>query len=207
LSRPGAERTRSIDEGAHRLHEISRSSSAADILVAGLPGAVRYSLSNLPLDPHERLQRIDSVAHAIGTSLEIRRLSEVDRAEATSDLDTFRRVIESLAIDGPWPISLVVEAGADWVDHYLDTSDERIRQATVDNLTQRQVLASVAVVAVASSALSRQHRHERRSAPFQKEQASIPGGLAAELRHTYQSIDNAAARGASLAQLTSTRSR
>jgi hypothetical protein len=207
MSRPDGERSRSIAEGAHRLHEISRSNSAADILLAGLPRAVMYSLSNLPLDPDERVQRIDSVAHAIGTSLEIRRMSEVDRAESSSDLDTFRRVVESLAIDGPWPISLVVEAGADWVDEYLDTTDERIRQATLDNLTQRQVLASIAVVAVATSVMSRQPHRNRNETDARKPAIRIPGGLAAELRHTYQAIDNAAGRGSSFAQLTSMRRR
>lgn len=209
VSRPNGEQTRSIAEGAQRLHQLSRSDSAADILLAGLPRAVLLSLSDLPLDPVERVQRIDSVAHAIGTSLEIRRMSEVERAESTSDLDTFRQIIESLAIDGPWPISLVVEAGADWVDEYLDTSDERIRQATMDNLTQRQVLASIAVVAVASSVMSHvQRNHQARNdIRSGRPVMSIPGGLAAELRHTYQAIDNAAGRGSSLAQLTSTRFR
>jgi hypothetical protein len=209
VSRPNGEQTRSIAEGAQRLHQLSRSESGADILLAGLPRAVLISLSDLPLDPVERVQRIDSVAHAIGTSLEIRRMSEVERAESTSDLDTFRQIIESLAIDGPWPISLVVEAGADWVDEYLDTSDERIRQATMDTLTQRQVLASIAVVAVASSVMSHvQRNHQARNdIRSGRPVMSIPGGLAAELRHTYQAIDNAAGRGSSLAQLTSTRFR
>jgi len=209
VTRPHGEQTRSIAEGSQRLHQLSRSDSAADILLAGLPRAVMLSLSDLPLDPVERVQRIDSVAHAIGTSLEIRRMSEVERAESTSDLDTFRQVIESLAIDGPWPISLVVEAGADWVDEYLDTSDERIRQATMDALTQRQVLASIAVVAVASSVMSRAQRNHqaRNDIRSGRPVMSIPGGLAAELRHTYQAIDNAAGRGSSLAQLTSTRFR
>lgn len=209
LIRPDEEQSRSVAEGAHRLHEISRSNSAADILLAGLPRAVMHSLSDLPLDPDERVQRIDSVAHAIGTSLEIRRMAEVERAESSSDLDTFRRVVESLAIDGPWPISLAVEAGADWLDEYLDTSDERIRQATLDNLTQRQILASVAVVAVASSAVSRvrQPHPNRSDSRTHRPVISIPGGLAAELRHTYQAIDNAAGRGASFAQLTSTKGR
>ncbi|MFM8856790.1 MAG: hypothetical protein ACKOI2_06225 [Actinomycetota bacterium] len=207
MSRPGGEHSRSIADGAHMLHEISRSNAAADILLAGLPRAVMHSLSNLPVDPDERVQRIDSVAHAIGTSLEIRRMSEVERAESSSDLDTFRRVIESLAIDGPWPISLVVEAGADWVDEYLDTSDERIRQATVDNLSLRQVLASVAVVAVASSVMSQRPRPIRNDTHPRRPVISIPGGLAGELRHAYQAIDNAAGRGTSLAQLTSTRNR
>ncbi|MEN9801665.1 MAG: hypothetical protein RLZ37_790 [Actinomycetota bacterium] len=207
LSRPDGEQSRSIAEGAHRLHEISRSNSAADILLAGLPQAVTYSLSNLPLEPDERVQRIDSVAHAIGTSLEIRRMSEVERAESGSDLDTFRRVIESLAIDGPWPISLVIEAGADWVDEYLDTSDERIRQATVDNLTQRQILASIAVVAVAASVMSRQTHRSRNDTHARSATIRVPDDLATELRHTYQAIDNAAGRGTSFAQLTSTRSR
>jgi len=207
LSRPGGGQQRSIAEGARRLHEISRSDSAADILLAGLPRAVMHSLSDLPLDSDDRIQRIDSVAHAIGSSLEIRRMSEVDRAESSSDLDTFRRVIESLAIDGPWPISLVIEAGADWVDEYLDTSDERIRQATVENLSQRRLLASIAAVTVASSAMSgyRPSRQDRNDVRPHTRMIPVPGGLAAELRHTYQAIDNAAGRGSNFAQLTARR--
>lgn len=208
LTRPNGEHSRTISETARLLHHMSRSESAADLLLAGLPRAVMQSLSDLPLDPGERLQRIDSVAHAIGTSLEIRRMSEVDRAESSSDLDTLRNVVESLAIDGPWPISLVVGAGADWVDEYLDTSDERIRQSTLDNLQQRQVLASIAVVAVMSSVMSNMRKtHGHRADARSETTMSIPGGLASELRHTYQAIDNAAGRGQSLAQLTANNDR
>jgi hypothetical protein len=209
LTRPNGEHSRTISETASLLHHMSHSESAADLLLAGLPRAVMQSLSDLPLDPGERLQRIDSVAHAIGTSLEIRRMSEVDRAESSSDLDTLRNVVESLAIDGPWPISLVVGAGADWVDEYLDTSDERIRQSTLDNLQQRQVLASIAVVAVMSSVMSSMRKTDGHRADARSETMtmSIPGGLASELRHTYQAIDNAAGRGQSLAQLTANNDR
>lgn len=187
-------------DGTRRLHQLSELASASDALMLGLARALRFSLSNLPDDPSERLSHIDSVARAVGTSLEIRRMSLVDRAGTASDLDTLRSVIGALSLDGPWPVSMIVEAGARWVGDYFDTSDVRVRQATLESLGHREILASLAVLTVFTSAIERMTTpNSRRRTADAKSRVT----LSTELRHTYQSIDNAASRGQSLAQLVS----
>lgn len=207
FTRPDTEWPWSTAEGARRLHQISRLATAADVLLAGLPDALIRTLSTLPDDPIERIGRIDAIAQAVGASLEVRRLSKVEQARSSSDLDTLRTIVSTLAIDGPWPLSVLVDSGARWLGDYLDTTDERIRTATLESLSQRQVLASVAVIAVLSSARKRSSSAGPREPGVQKSgsrEEQIPVDLAAELRYAYQSIDNAAARGQGLAQLTAT---
>lgn len=200
LSRPDSPWSWSGTEGVRRLHQLSNLESASDTLVRGLADALRRSLSVLPEDPFLRLQQIDAVASAVGASLEVRLMSEVDRARATSDLDTLRQVLGTLALDGPWPISMIVDAGAHWVGDYFDTSDTRVREATLENLLHREVLASIAVLAVFSSSIRRPRRPNSHTPDVHP---PSPAQLSTELRHTYQSIDNAAAHGQSLARLAS----
>ncbi len=193
-------------QGSRRLHQLSELESASDTLVQGLGRALQLSLDGLPDDPSTRLGLIDSVAGAVGTSLEVRRMSEADRARATSDLDTLRNILGALSLDGPWPISLIVDAGARWVGDYFDTSDARLRQATLESLVQREIFASLAVLAVFTAAIKRAHPQHRDESPAgMRAPKQTAADLAAELRYTYQSIDNAAGRGLSLAQLTSPR--
>lgn len=213
FTRPDSPWSWSMSNGAHRLHQISEIESAADALLEGLSGAVLRTLTDLPNDSSDRLRRIDAVAQAVGTSLEVRRMSEETRARSASEFDALRTLVGALSMDGPWPISLLVDAGADWLGGYLDTSDEQVRRATLESLAQRQILATVAVVAVWSSAVTRSRSTSRKKtsthALAENElvgHVKITEELEAELRHTYQSFDNAAGRGLSLAQLTSTKS-
>lgn len=184
-------------EGARRLHQLAELETAADILLSGLAAAVRGSLADLPENLAARLDRIDAVARAIGTSLEVRRITEVERAHSDSGFDTLRSALSTLSVDGPWPISLLVDAGARWIGDYFDTADEQVRTVIMEGLEVRQVLASIAAVAVLNAALSRAAASEDRP-PRER----VHTDLALEMRHAYQSIDNAAGRGQALAQLT-----
>ena len=184
-------------EGARRLHQLAELETGADILLSGLAGAVRRSLAELPEDHAGRIERIDAVARGIGTSLEVRRIAEVERAHAGSGFDTLRSVLSTLSIDGPWPISLLVDAGAEWVGGYFDTADERVRATILEGLALRQVLATVAAAAVVNAALVQISKSEDRPSMDR-----MRSNLAVEVRHAYQSIDNAAGRGQALAQLT-----
>lgn len=193
-------------DGARRLHQMSTTESAANILLSGLSGALQRSLSTLPNEHSARIDHIDSIARAVGTSLEVHRMSDIDRARSDSDLDTLRNVLGTLAVDGPWPASILIDAGARWIGDHFDTSHARIDAATLESLSQREVLASIAMVTVLASSLSglrrspnSRHELHRRGSP-----STVPPQLIAELRYTYQSIDNAAGRGQSLAQLTGT---
>lgn len=184
-------------EGARRLHQLAELETGADILLSGLAGAVRRSLAELPEDHAGRIERIDAVARGIGTSLEVRRIAEVERAHAGSGFDTLRSVLSTLSIDGPWPISLLVDAGAEWVGGYFDTADERVRATILEGLALRQVLATVAAAAVVNAALVQISKSDDRPSMDR-----MRSNLALEVRHAYQSIDNAAGRGQALAQLT-----
>ncbi len=188
--------------GTRRLHQISELESTSDILVNGLAGALQHSLARLPEDPESRRARIDAVAQAIGTSIEVHQMSDVDRARSDSGLDTLRNVLGTLAIDGPWPISILLDAGAQWVGEHFDTSDARIDTAILESLEQREVLASIAVITVMAASLARSRRDASR--PVEPRQM-ITQDMIDELRYTYQSIDNAAGRGQSLARLTRNR--
>ena len=135
-------------------------------------------------------------------------MSEIDRVHS-SGIDTLHTILGALSFDGPWPFSLLVDAGADWLTAFLDTTDDRLRRATLESLTQRQILASIAVFAVLTSAVSRARvstERSNRAGPTVSSNSStssvVPANLLAELRFTYQSIDNAAGRGQTLAQLT-----
>jgi hypothetical protein len=189
-------------DGARRLHQMSKLESAADILFVGLAEALRHSLALIPEEPADRRAHIDAVARAVGTSLEVHQMSDVDRARSDSDFDTLRTVLGTLAIDGPWPISILIDAGAQWVGDYFDTSDARIDTAILESLNKREILASIAVVTVMATSLAQSRRHSSRTSDSQP---TIPSHLIDELRYTYQSIDNSAGRGQSLARLTRNR--
>lgn len=187
----------SAELGARRLHQLSELDEAADTLRRGLSFAVRSSLTDLPEDSTARRERIDEVARSVGANLEVHRMSEIRRAEDRGDFDTLREVLGALSIDGPWPLSLLVDAGAKWMGDFFDTTDARIRTATLDSLAHREVLASIAVTMVWTAALERSGTTRRRS----RRGTAIPFGLAEELRYTYQAFDNASGRGQVLAQL------
>lgn len=190
----------SAAEGARRLHQISELESGANTLLTGLSRALHHSLAVLPEESSARIAHIDGVSQALGTSLEVHRMSDVDRARSDSDFDTLRDIMSTLAIDGPWPISILIDAGADWIGEHFDTSRDRIDASALESLSQRQMLASVAVVTVFTATAARSSR-----SPTHTREARLPPHLASELRYTYQSIDNAAGRGQTLAQLTSPR--
>lgn len=185
--------------GVLRLHQLAHLESAADELLEALPAALLRSMKTLPEDSSERLQRIDSIAHAVGAALEVRRMSEIRRADVDSGIETLHQILSTLSIDGPWPISVLVDAGARWIGDYFDTTESQVRTATLDSLAQREVLASIAVVAVWNAART---RTERRPADPNLSPSEVPFGLPAELRATYQAIDNAAGKGQALAQIT-----
>lgn len=186
-------------EGVMRLHRMSELRAAADALMIGLPDAVRRSLTVLPDDAHDRRLHIDAVARAIGTVLEVHRLSDIERSEERSGFDTLRSILATLSLDGPWPISILVDAGARWIGDYLDSSEAGIRTATMETLVQREVLATIAVLSVWNAALARSRRATSQS---NSTRAQPPADLAPELQYTYQAIDNAAGRGQALAQIT-----
>lgn len=186
----------SPDAGAHRLHQIAETQTGSHTLLRGLPGAVHRTLSQLPHDAEARLEVIDAVARSVGASLEIHRMSEIDRARHGANIDTWGTIIGTLADDGPFPVSLLVDAGAGWIRGYFDARDERIRVATIQSLSYREFVAAIAVVAVWTAAVSRSTGSGRDTTG-----AVNSRDLEIELRHTYDSIDNAAGRGQIVAQL------
>lgn len=167
------------------LRAVTASAEAAADLARGLGPSVVRSLSDLPDDEVERRRRIDEVAFGVGASLALLQEAGIDDAgRDRSSWRTFDQLVEYLPVGAPWPASIVVDRGATWLD-------DRVRRRLHDDVTSRrlaaltghQVLAGVAVLTIWRSYWSR------------PEAQQDPIGRDRELRHTYDSIDSAAARG------------
>lgn len=167
------------------LRAATRSAAAAADLARGLGPSVVGSLSDLPEDETLRRRRIDEVAFGIGASLALLQEAGIDDAgRDRSSWRTFDRLVEYLPVDAPWPVSIVVDRGASWLDdrmHRRPPDDVSIRRIAA--LTGHQVLAGVAVLTIWKSYWS---RPDVRQDPARRDR---------ELRHTYDSIDSPAARG------------
>lgn len=172
----------STDEGVAWLRRVAESAQAAADLSSGLGPAVVASLTHLPDDPLERRRLIDEVAVGIGASLQILQDAGVDDAGRDgSSWHTFDQLVDIVPVDAPWPVSLLVDRGASWLDDRLAE-----RNTAVDHdvtLTGHQVLAGLAVLTVWRSYWS--HPSAARS-PEEQDR---------ELRHTYDAIDSPAVRG------------
>ncbi|MGA0879183.1 MAG: hypothetical protein ACO3SP_08705, partial [Ilumatobacteraceae bacterium] len=172
----------STEIGVEWLRRVSESARAAADLSRGLGPAVIDALSNLPADSLERRRVIDDVAVGIGASLKILEDAGIDdTGRDESSWHTFDHLVELVPMNAPWPVSILVDRGASWLDDRLAT-----RPTNVDHdvaLTGHQVLAGLAVLTVWRSYWS--HPSRVRS----------PAEQDRELRHTYDAIDSPSARG------------
>ncbi|MFM8381102.1 MAG: hypothetical protein ACKOA6_03760 [Actinomycetota bacterium] len=167
------------------LRAVTDSAVAAADLARGLGPSVVQSLSDLPDDDIERRRRIDEMAFGIGASLALLQEAGIDDAgRDRSSWRTFDQLVEYLPVDAPWPVSIVVDRGATWLDdrvHRGGRDDVATRRLAA--LTGHQVLAGVAVLTIWRSYWS---RPDARLDPVRRDR---------ELRHAYDSIDSPAVRG------------
>lgn len=177
-----AEWSWSADEGVTWLRRVAESAEAAADLSAELGPAVVASLSHLPNDPLERRRIIDEVAVGIGASLQVLHDAGIDDAGRDgSSWHTFDHLVDIVPVDAPWPVSLLVDRGASWLDDRLAE-----RRTPIDHdvtLTGHQVLAGLAVLTMWRSYWS------------QPSTTRSPEEQDRELRHTYDAIDSPAVRG------------
>jgi len=167
------------------LRAVTDSAVSAADLARGLGPSVVRSLSDLPDDDIERRRRIDDVAFGIGASLALLQEAGIDDAgRDRSSWRTFDQLVEYLPVDAPWPVSIVVDRGATWLDdrvHRYPHDDAAARRLAT--LTGHQVLAGVAVLTIWRSYWA---RPDARHDPLRRDR---------ELRHVYDSIDSPSARG------------
>lgn len=167
------------------LRAVTSSAVAAADLARGLGPSVVRSLSDLPNDDIERRRRIDEVAFGIGASLTLLQDAGIDDAgRDRSSWRTFDQLVEYLPVNAPWPVSIVVNRGATWLDDQVhrDGHDD-VATRRLASLTGHQVLAGVAVLTIWRSYWSRPtglHDPARRDR---------------ELRHAYDAIDSPSVRG------------
>lgn len=173
------------EAGIGWLRAVTGSAVAAADLARGLGPSVVRSLSDLPDVETDRRQRIDEVAFGIGASLALLQDAGIDDAgRDRSSWHTFDHLVEYLPVNAPWPMSILVDRGASWLDdrvHRGGRDDVAIRRLAA--LTGQQVLAGVAVLTVWRSYWSRPGGQRD---PIRRDR---------ELRHTYDAIDSPSARG------------
>lgn len=172
----------SPDEGVAWLRRVTEARQAATDLSRGLGPAVVAALSDLPEDSRARRRIIDEVAVGIGASLQVLQNAGVDDAgRDDSSWRSFDHLVEIVPVNAPWPVSLLLDRGATWLDDRLADRTPSIDPGVA--LTGHQVLAGLAVFTIWRSYWS--HPSASRSPEEQNR----------ELQHTYDAIDSPAVRG------------
>ena len=184
----------SAETGIHYLKKIAEVENAAASVSQGLGPALYRNLSDLPDDSSDRLQRINSIAFAVGASTELLRNSKVRQADMDSDhLSTLLTIPTLLSLKLPWPSSLVINKAHSLVAGQLDTTSETEISSSLEMLQQRSALASVAYMAVFNAAIT--------SGRLESVDDDPSAELRLELQHTVDSIDNSTTRGQILADI------
>jgi hypothetical protein len=184
----------SAETGIHYLKKIAEVENAAASVSQGLGPALYRNLSDLPDDSSDRLQRINSIAFAVGASTELLRNSKVRQADMDSDhLSTLLTIPTLLSLKLPWPTSLLIGKSNSYVVNLLDRTPEVRVTSAMHMLQHRSALASIAFMAVFNSALTSGRMNESNVQPSP--------GVQLELQHTVDMIDNPTARGQVLADL------
>jgi hypothetical protein len=98
-----------------------------------------------------------------------------------------------LPIKAPWPTSLVLGKITRGVAQQLDTTDDRKVSSAIEQIQQHHALAAIGYMAVFNSALT----SGRLESPLKEPSVE----LKLELQHTVDSLDNAASRGQTLAEI------
>jgi len=184
----------SAETGIHYLKKIAEVENAAASVSQGLGPALYRNLSDLPDDSSDRLQRINSIAFAVGASTELLRNSKVRQADMDSDhLSTLLTIPTLLSLKLPWPTSLLIGKSNSYVVNLLDRTPEVRVTSAMHMLQHRSALASIAFMAVFNSALTSGRMNESNVQPSPDVQL--------ELQHTVDMIDNPTAHGQVLADL------
>ena len=184
----------SAETGIHYLKKIAEVENAAASVSQGLAPALYRNLSDLPDDSSDRLQRINSIAFAVGASTELLRNSKVRQADMDSDhLSTLLTIPTLLSLKLPWPTSLLIGKSNSYVVNLLDRTPEVRVTSAMHMLQHRSALASIAFMAVFNSALTSGRMNESNVQPSPDVQL--------ELQHAVDMIDNPTAHGQVLADL------
>lgn len=172
----------SSEEGVVWLRRVAESAQAAADLSRGLGPALVESLSHLPEDPRERRELIDEVALGIGASLQVLQEAGIDDAgRDQSTWRTFDQLVKIAPVNMPWPVSILVDRGATWLDDRLSDGPTIADHGVA--LTGQRMLAGLAVLTVWRSYWS------------QPSKMRSPEEMDRELRHTYDAIDAPSTRG------------
>jgi hypothetical protein len=118
----------------------------------------------------------------------------VRQAQLDSDhLAALLAIPTMLPIKAPWPTSLVLGKITRGVAQQLDTTDDQKVSSAIEQIQQHHALAAIGYMAVFNSALT----SGRLESPLKEPSVE----LKLELQHTVDSLDNAASRGQTLAEI------